>query len=268
MKTILTALAVFLCLASGAQTAFEGSIHYRLHTDKEKEDAKLRVHFGANRIKLEFLEPRSVTASNYILIMLDSGKIFSIATKSRTYGVRNLPTKAPDRPLPPARPIAGHGTSVSFLEQAGAITIMGNIAAKETVLYTANDLYFPIPEKWGRVAELMVVNQNRIVLGAELTFAERYTNEMMPATDLFVVTAEATSITPKEFGAAEFDLPQGLERQEPYGYSTVSPNDTDSLAIATDTAAIGPTVPLKKEGNKRKKMLPPAKGKAIRRKLP
>lgn len=75
---ILFSIALVLYASIGyAQQRFQGTIVYDLKASHEKDEAQLTAEFGPNKNKLRLRE-KGKFDDNYILIDLDSGKIYTV----------------------------------------------------------------------------------------------------------------------------------------------------------------------------------------------
>lgn len=258
-------LFIFLlsaCLLKGfGQTPFEGKIVYNLHTPQEKEDAELTVFFGKKAVRLEFRTPHEMARQDleYAVVLLDPGIILSVMPDSKTYKFSALKRKNA-MPLPAPKEIAGFKASPVY-------TNINNVNSeflyqlKNGILYTADELYFPLSEKYAGNPELMMIQNNRIVLGAEFDLSENYPANDTAETDSAVLlknrlTATATSVMQQEQDTSLFAIPAGYSL---YSYGTAADSTfTDSTIDVVDSSAAVP-----KKAIRKKQAKAPAKKKAM-----
>lgn len=241
MKLVFAFVFVFLINSVYAQQVFQGSIAYALHVPQEKNDAELLIQYGTNKIKVKFKEKADFDKT-YLLIDLDSSKFFIINNDEKTFQVKKLSEKTSAENLP-AKTIAGHITTpVSISASAGLSSIFG--ASGTTVLFPASDLYFPVPKKHAGIPELTMIQNDHIVLGADISMGSPGMSEKLPDSILqqMKVSVEATKITSQVFDAAEFSIPADFKEKSQFSDmitdSTAYNPDLDSIAMMTDTALV------------------------------
>lgn len=264
MKQLIVLAFVLFCTSSFSQQPFEGTIRYRLHATSEKDDAELVVHFGTNRIRVEFIEPRHTEGKDYFLVALDSGKVYSFDIRNKTYRERWLSIRNANVSLPPSKTIAGHSTTAALLNNLPIASLFRSWGLENAVLYTADNLYFPVPEKYGLAAEVMMVQNNEIVLGSDFTVADfnRYESGDSTRQKHFVVSVEATSITAKKFTEGELSIPTDFHEQTANDYASDSTAMSDTATTVTTTTK-APSKPKNKKGGAKPAM---QKEQAVRRK--
>lgn len=246
----------FLTVHLQAQTSFTGKIVYNLHTPKEKTDASLIVYFGQNRLRLEFAENGQNASKDYVIVALDEGTVTTLDSLQKSYRIKNLRKETPERMQP--KTIAGHRTSpVKYA--SGWNGLLGGFFG-QTIFQVADDLYYPIPEAYKNNPEVMMVQNGRVVLGAEIKPVNRLYDKAYTAADSVdaekdVITAEATEVVSQQMDPALFQIPAGFTAHR---YDDYKDSVTDALldTVAT-TADTTPPKPL----NKKKKA--PAKNGSI-----
>jgi hypothetical protein len=263
MKQLLFVLAAVIT-ANGvqAQKNFEGKVVYLLEADKEEKKPELTVFFSAGKVKLVFKEGEEPD-NKYVLVVPDSGKIYTINTSTKEYKQKKLAVTEPEGAYTPQKKtIAGHATTSVKGNESGLGGLLGGfISLKNTVFNVADSLVFMVPAKYANNAELLMLNNNHIVLGAEMSMASPLMDAMdgegdnesgkggMPKK----ITVTATEVTPMSFTADEFAIPAGytLEVRQPYGMgmsvdSAIAAPDTSMMAYDTVIS----TRPVKKSAKK------------------
>ena len=264
-KLFAAALFFFTGYSIQAQENFQGEITYKLHANtNDKPDAELKILFGVNKLKLRFKEKQEYD-KEYLLVVFDSAAIFVVNEEEKTYKKKPLRTSPPLKQVE-KRTFAGQSATAYPQERTGLSALMGGlVSSTEAVFFLADSLYYYIPAIYGSNAELMAIQRNRIVLGAEIGLTTAY-NEMpdgnSKAPDL--ITAEATEIRPMSISNEEFISPSDYMDSKDMVYAPVA----DSALAALDTIAVA-APPMKKSKTqpaKPNKSKTPAKTSAIKRK--
>lgn len=219
-----------------AQQRFQGSIVYSLHTPNEKNDAELLIQFGPNKIKVKFKEKEDYDKTS-LLIDLDSGKFYTLNADSKTYQSKKLSENLP-APAATTKKIAGYNTSSVTISNSGFSGIFGT--AGTTILFSAPDLYYPTPEKYIGIPELIMIQNNHVVLGAEIKMSYPGMGEELPDSVLknMKATVEATKVSSQSIDVAEFSVPAGFTQQSRNYYPMM-----DSVDVSMDSVAVADTTP-------------------------
>jgi hypothetical protein len=220
---------------ANAQKPFEGIIVYKLHNSaEEKQDAELTALFGKNSIRLRFKENENYDKEE-VLINLDSGKVFTLNSTEKTYRVKKLVSTDFSAADLSSKKIAGYETTaVDMSHQSIAGSLFGG---GKLVLYKANDLYFPVPEKYSTNPELVIVSQNKIVLGAVLKYNKKtlmYDENEDDDTlqDMPIITVDAISVKLMNLPTEDFIIPSDYAK---YSYNDFSVADS-AIAMVDSTA--------------------------------
>jgi hypothetical protein len=250
MKQLLFVLAVLLGTTSAySQKNFEGKVVYLLEADKDEKKPELTVLFSPGKIKLTFKENEEPD-EKYILVILDSGKVYTINRSNKQYKRKKLQeTEVAGSYTPVKRTIAGHATTSAKQVQSGLGGMLGGfVSFKNMVFDVADSLLFEVPSKFLNNPELMMISGNHIVLGAQMSmgspFAEAMEGESGDENEqekmVKKIMVNAIAVTPMSFTADEFAIPAGyeLEVRKPYEMPTA---DTamamyDTAMMAVDTA--------------------------------
>lgn len=229
MKAIFLIAFALLLNSVRAQQPFQGTIVYVLHTPQEKTDPELTILYGPNKIKVKFKEKEDYDKT-YLLIDLDSGKFYTINTDTKTFQVKKLTEAGSTETVATSKTIAGYKTNPVNVTSSGFGGLVG--FSGTTVLYAASDLYYPIPKKHAGIPQLVMINDNHIVLGAEIKLGLPGMNEEVPdsISQQMNVTVEAKKVEPQALDLVEFSIPLDFTRQSNNYYSM-----TDTAYITTDS---------------------------------
>lgn len=274
MKLFFAFVFVLLLGSVQAQQVFQGSIVYTIKAPQEKGDAELLILYGPNKIKLKFKDKEDYDKT-YLIVDLDSSKFYTVNAESKTFESKKL-AEITTEPTATPRTIAGYNTMPVNINSSGLGGVLG--FAGSSTFFAAPDLYFPIPKKHAGIPELIMIQNNHIVLGAEIKMGfPGMGSEQMPdsVADKMKVSISATKVTPQSIDIAEFTIPNDftLQQKNMFGNTiidtvyadTTHPDFMDST-VGTDTLAVPP--PPKKKTNTNSKPTPkkttPTKTEAIK----
>jgi hypothetical protein len=242
-------ILVTLCFSYivDAQKNFNGEIIYKLHASGDnKPDAELKVLFGNNKLKLQFKE-KEVYEDDALFVLLDSGAVFTVKPLSKTFKKKLLAvTAAAESPL--QKTIMGFHTTSIKPENNGMGGLLGGLFGNsQSLFYVADSLTYFIPEKYRDNTEFVMIQKNKIVLGAEIRFTNRYTEgeeEDSTSKARSLITAEAISIKPMMVDDNEFIIPADFTSYKPVADTTMlAPADE----LALDTSVVAPKKPAVKK---------------------
>ena len=239
MKKIFVIICFFFVADVVAQQSFEGTIKYTLRVPGEKDTIQMNIDFAAHAIKVNMVEPRRERRNNdYLLINLDSGKAYTVNYNHKSFTSHRLIEKKPVSEVPPIKTIAGYTAVGELYNEAGVNSIFGSLLSNKTIFYTADKLTYSVPEKYNGNFELMMIQKDKIVLGAEIDIAPRLgifgrPSDEDDSTMKTTVFIEAKEIVAKKFEADYFRLPGDFARNRPYVYI---PDSLDSITMSMDTA--------------------------------
>lgn len=260
MKLIFALAFVLLLNNTQAQQVFQGSITYTIKAPQEKSDAELLIMYGPNKIKLKFKDKEDYDKT-YLIVDLDSSKFYTVNGDAKTFESRKL-AETNTELVATSKTIAGYNTTPVNLANSGLSTL--GFSGSGT-FFAAPDLYYPVPQKHASIPELIMIQNNHIVLGAELKM-------MIPAmggsqipdsiADKMKININATKVTPQNIDIAEFTIPNDFTLQSKSSFSIQDIEDStvmlDTTAVMmSDTAAIPP--PPKKKINTNSKPSNPKK---------
>ncbi len=244
---ILTAL--FICGIVSAQKNFEGTITYRLHaTTGDKPDAELKVLFGIKKLKLLFKENETYD-KDALVVLLDSATVYTVNFSEKTFKKATLSLTSPAQ-KPEKKLINGYSTTPFMPENTGLGNLLGGMLGSSSVIfYVADSLHYTIPAAYIGNKELLIIQKNKIVLGAEIqivsTFGE-FTDSASRSPN--IVTAEAIDIKPMTINESEFFIPADFVDRKDMVYT----EPVDSTVAVVDTVAVAaPPTPAKKPVKKK-----------------
>lgn len=246
MKLLFCLLAGMVSLSLAAQKPFEGTIRYRLTMTPGLEDSvNISIFFGPRKALLRVEQgEKGMVLDSDLLIDLDSGYVYRLNAGSKTYRSKKL-RSFEDKPQvsPGNKSILGYAaTGVNLGGSGSSVSYMRLMAMADTaVAYVANDLLFPVPEKYEQNAELMFVHKGHIVLGGELimSLGNDYEDENEESGKMPRFSFEAKEIIARPVDPALLRIPAGYEkwsreRMEMHWDSA----RLDSTSIITDTVIV------------------------------
>jgi hypothetical protein len=267
MKKILVLLFIFVTVnVTHAQKNFQGEIIYKLHASAEnKPDAELTVLFGTNKIKIRFKQNEEYEKDE-LQVSLDSGTTVTLNREQKTFRKKMLqfviPSQRPDK-----KAILGYSSTPLIPEQNSLAALFGGLmSASSTVFFVADSLNYFIPEGYAGNMEFMMVQKNRIVLGAEIHFKENL-YASTDSTNKNLVTAEAISIKPMPVNDEQFAIPADFINAAD-AVPTAAEADTTAPAVF-ESQFTPPALPKKtttKKPVKSNKGKTPVKSSAVKRK--
>ncbi len=269
MKQLLFVFAVLLGATSTySQKNFEGKVVYLLEADKDEKKPELTVLFSPGKIKLTFKENEQPD-EKYVLVLLDSGKVYTINTANKQYKQKKLQVaEAAGYYTPVKKSISGHATTSAKQVQSGPGGMLGGfVSFKNMVFDVADSLVFEVPAKYLINPELMMISNNHIVLGAQMSmgspFAEAEVDDENEQEKMVKkILVNAIAVTPMSFAADEFAIPAGYELEIRKSYempmvdSAVSMYDTTMMAVDTAARYVPAKKPAKKPVKKPAKKAP------------
>ncbi len=245
MRYVITFLFVILASSVQAQVSFEGKIVYEMNSPEKNGTAQLTFYFSHNKIKLNFKEPNQKASDDLdaTIIDLDSGRVYTINQELKTYTIKTLvPKKPTGRHL---TSIAGYATTQSLSYSINDETdVYINGFLQNSKFYVADSLYFEVPEEYKDNYELLMIRDNKIVLGAEIfmsTYAG-YSRKKDGDTITPPTTVMAKSVTATQLDPAIFKIPADYTIKKNIDFVTTT---SDSIA-AVDVTPIEPKNPATK----------------------
>lgn len=257
-RILLFSLLLVGCLQGHAQTEFEGWIYYKASPEKntyldqlEKNEDSMDIQIGFTNGKILI---RNSTKSRHedLLILLDSAKSYNLDHKNKTYSSRKLKVV---KPLIPATVLTIAGYQCTPILSDGPELGLGG--PLQTTIWTADSLYFHIPEKFKANEELLMVRNGHIMLRAEITLNNNYGRYMENEADTVsrdnneVITIQATTIIPGNIQPTDFLLPANYTFEKlDVGVDTFAVRDTEFIPDppypATEKAPAAPKKPATK----------------------
>lgn len=215
--------------------------------------------------------PGKTSDNDYVVIDLDSGKVYTMDVKDKSYEVKIL-YKRNDLPVPAPQEIAGYKTTV-VIQQNGREKEDDFLAyLNNGIFYVADDLYYSVPHVYEINSELMMIKNGRIVLAGDVGYTIIANGQWNLNTTIgwakrsqYTANVMATSITPMKMDSSLFIVPAGfMERSEKSlidEQANAQKNSLDSIRVprAQMVPKMKPSKPLQKK-------TPLAKPSAVRRK--
>lgn len=234
MKRILLFSLLLSCLAGQAQTDFEGWIYYKTSPEKNVYIDRLESSGDSTDIQIGFTNRKILIRNNTksrhedLLIILDSAKSYNLDHKNKTYSSRKLKVI---NTITPATIMNIAGYRCTPIQNNGAEFGWGG--PLRTTIWTADSLFFNIPENLKANEELLMVRNNNIMLRAEITINNDQGHMIENEADSIdeknneVITIQATSIIPGNIQINDFLIPVDYSYEKPYVMAdTVSIPDT------------------------------------------
>jgi len=250
-KIILILLTLFSFAFVHAQKNFQGEITYRLHVSNDsKGDATLKILFGDQKIKILFREKETYD-KDAVIVLLDSGASFVLNTEAKTYKKKMMvvdsTTKSAEK-----RSIAGYNTTPLFHEDSGLEKFLGGfIKTSNVVFYLADSLFYTVPTRFEGNPELVTIRKNRIILGAEITISNEYSNNYDSLSrKSSLISVEATDIKAMPISDDAFRIPADYVDYKTIGTTETEPKyDSVTVEPLVDTTVV--TYPSKKGSTKK-----------------
>ncbi len=252
MKPVFTFLTIFLLFFSAAaQSSFEGMIIYRIRPAKENNGKiELVALFGKNAIRLKFKE-NDFFDKEELLIRLDSGKVYKLNTRQKIYSQYLLEEWSPQDLNLSDKVIAGYKTRPELQTSNGIVRALQGYygSVGQLVTYPAAELRFAIPDKYNNNPELLMVDNNRIVLGLSVYRPgnSQEENEVAGEQQKELLVVEASEITTMAIPEADFFVPPGFILND------LQAMNLDDYPVITVDTATRPAAPKKPAGPARKK---------------
>ncbi|MBL7703154.1 MAG: hypothetical protein JNM14_12955 [Ferruginibacter sp.] len=261
---------LFISSLATAQKNFEGSVTYRLHsTQGEKPDAELKVFFGKMKLKLLFKE-RDEYDKEALVINFDSAAVYNVNFEEKKFRKNTLTLTAPAQ-KPEKKLINGYSTTPLQPENTGLSGLLGSmLGTSSVVFYLADSLHYYIPAAFSGNKELLMIQRNKIVLGADIQIVNPFSDMGdSSAKRPNLVIVEAIEIKPMIMNENEFFIPVDFVNRN--DIPDVLPADTmaiatDSTVAVVDTVAVPPKKIVKKKPAKSPSPKPKSSTKAVARK--
>lgn len=268
-KLVVIIFCLISFIPSKAQKDFEGKIVYLLHNDtKKNEDAELTILFAKNKIRLSLKDKKdSASDLDYStsIINIDSGKIFTLNTYDSSYSAKKLIEKH-SLETPTRKLIAGYAAT-SYIEDS-KMSILGYFKrSSNLVFYISDSLNYTLPEKYSINPEFLMINKNKIVLGAEMYVDfSAWSDENDSTKNDGRISIEATRILPMQMPDSAFEIPSYyFNSKDRYGGYAMA----DSTKLIMDSVVKAPKKQTTKKGGHKPpplKKTTPIKSSAIIRK--
>jgi hypothetical protein len=278
IKTILLLLCAYTVTAQKPQQPFEGTIRYLVEDGKNtNQKEEVQVMFRPWRIRVNNMM-KSNADGKYIILAMDSLKVYTIYTGTREYSVSPITLPDAEPPLPQTKTVFGYKTKLikvnETLEQGNLGALLNN--AKQ-YYYVGEDLYYPVPARLKNSTVFFFIKDDLIAIDAMFNFGSMrgVKNGIESEPTHFDLKLEATSIIPQKLSQDLFTIPSGYTERTVWATGTgtdttmvdtimLDENDTyaDTVAIGIPTADPPAIVPVKPVPPSKKK----TKGKTSARK--
>jgi hypothetical protein len=248
-QLIFVLMATIATLGAKSQKDFEGKVVYLMEADKDEKKPELTVCFAPGKLKISFKEGIEPDQT-YLLVWIDSGKIINVNTSTRQYKTRKLNVLDPTPFTPEKKTIAGHPTTSAKNENNSPTGALGGlITLQDMILDVSDDMQYTIPNNLVNNPELLMVRNNRIVLGATMRMGSAFASAMSDNDDESIIkkiTATAISVMPMRFTADEFTLPEGFIPQPKYEKGSMDSVIYDTaISVMADSIVFAPPSPKK-----------------------
>ena len=232
MKYIFSIIFILLIQTGYGQQPFQGTIVYSLKASTEKKNAELTAMFGINKIKIKMKE-KDEYDKKYVIIDLDSGKVFNLDSEEKDFKVILLKT-ASNEPVSP-KIIAGYNTTPVQTSSSGPFGLISQLIDGSITLYTSNDLVFPIDPKYANNSDLIIVHNNKIVLGATIHVKSPFQmeDEESDTSQKMIIIAEAIRIDKTPLPKEEFLIPADYVKRKKIDFSM-----SDSMSMIIDSTGV------------------------------
>jgi hypothetical protein len=237
--------ALFISNFLTAQKNFEGTVTYNLHSGTgDKTDAELKVIFGKRKIKLLFKQYEQYE-KDAVILFLDSATAYNVDFTEKTYKKRILTFATPPQKTE-NKMIAGYSTT-SFQPDTNTglgDLIGGYMGRPSAIFYLADSLFYDIPDILTGTKELVMVQQHKIVLRAEIKLkTPDYGIYDSASRNITLITAEAVEIVPMAINENEFFITADfVERKD-----LPDPVFTDSVMVVDTTVKVPAKKTVKKK---------------------
>jgi hypothetical protein len=239
MKQLFFVASLLLSFHLYAQKQFEGSVHYTIQSFEEIKDdnenknepTKLIIYFMPNRMKIVADE------KDEVLVFLDSAKVYTLDKNDKDYRIKKMVKRKPID-LKSKETIAGYAATPA--RQTGSR--LGTFGSS-VQLWLADELFFTIPIELADNEEMLMVQEGKIMLKAEIGmpyYEAREDDKDEESMAKVLATITATEVKPGPIDPSIFTIPADYKEEN---------NDwaADTAVVAMDTSVWVPdTVAVKK----------------------
>lgn len=253
MKSILLAIIMLMSTLTFSQKPFEGIITYVMQMPNGEIIEEFTMHFANDKLKIKTKGGNK----NTLLIHLDSGIVYSIDEETKTY-INTRLHQAIKKEMLIGKNILGYNTTpINKVLECSFFAGEGN-----TTFYYADNLYYPIPEKYIDNSELYIVQKQHIILRAEIPLNKYIFEEDDLTKDSALqnkIIFEAKNVISQPVSPEVFLIPNDYinEKSHDFQYKT-SEAPINKAYMATTIVKMLPTKPVKKKtslGIQKKKMV-------------
>jgi hypothetical protein len=179
-------------------------------------------------------------------VLLDSASVYNVNVTEKTFKKSTLTLTAPEK-KPEKKLINGYSTTPFMPENTGLGNLLGGMLGSSSVIfYVADSLHYAIPAAFIGNKELLIIQKNKIVLGAEIQIINPYGEFADSASKApNIVTAEAIDIKPMTIDENEFFIPADFVDRKDMVYPV------EDSVVMVDTFAVPPPPPAVKPVKKK-----------------
>jgi hypothetical protein len=235
MKKIFVAAALLFSVNLFAQKDFEGTIHYTIESlennedvegEKKNEPTKLVIYFMPNRMKIV------ADDKDEVLVFLDSAKVYVLDKNDKEYRIKKMLKRKPVN-YTMKETIAGY--SASPTRQTGSrLGVFGS----NVQLWLADEILYTIPEELADNEEMLMVQQGKIMLKAEIGmpyYETRDDNTDAESVAKTLATITATEVKPGPIDSSIFTIPADYKEESDEWADVVK---VDTPAWVPDTVLV------------------------------
>ncbi|HVG40411.1 MAG TPA: hypothetical protein VM888_02275 [Chitinophagaceae bacterium] len=233
MRSILILIGFIISLNVFAQKSFEGMITYSIENAYQTDKALLKVLFSPSIIKISFIG-KGRTSNDNILVHLDSGKVYVLNTDSKSYHVKNLIKRNKTENLS-GQSIAGYATTAVDVTGTGFKGLLSGLSAGNIVFYKAQNLSYPVSPIYAGNTELVFVQDNKIVLGADFSIDYNVEEDSIQKN---IITVRATEVVAKPIQKSELMIPKDFVKVTDSSTTIIESISGDMTYSTSDTTII------------------------------
>ena len=215
----------------------EKEMYIRDITDN-KDSMEINIWFTKGKILIRNI---SKDPAEDILVLIDSGKVYTIDRDEKTYRVKKLHVRKPTAPAEVIQ-IAGY-RSTPVQNNARGYVFGGSV---NTIMWFADSLFFTVPEKYEDNEELLMVRKGHIMLKAEINtdylpndYQDTEGETENEKTDN-KITIIASAVIPGGIKNEDFMIPVNFKKFDPKMEEIIAMDSTNMANATLDPVAPPP----------------------------